>query len=117
MVDEDTFAALATIHSDDGNKSEGGLYEGVYPGQMVTSFNDWCFDEARKAGDHGLIETEYGWHLMFYVGDNEQSYRDYMVSNDKRAEDMEKWFDDIIKNSEFEAKNMKYVKGDMILGM
>lgn len=116
-VDEDTFAALATIHSDDGNKSEGGLYEGVYPGQMVTSFNDWCFDEARKAGDHGLIETEYGWHLMFYVGDNEQSYRDYMVSNDKRAEDMEKWFDDIIKNSEFEAKNMKYVKGDMILGM
>ena len=33
------------------------------------------------------------------------------------AEDMEKWFDDIIKNSEFEAKNMKYVKGDMILGM
>ena len=116
-LDEDSFADLAMRHSDDGNAAEGGLYEGVYPGQMVEAFNDWCFDEKRQPGDHGIVETEYGWHLMFYVGDNEQSYRDYMVSKDKRAEDMEEWFDDIIENSEYEEKTLKYVKTDMILGM
>ena len=116
-ITEERFIELAKEHSDDGNKDEGGLYEGVYPGQMVEAFNDWCFDESRQPGDHGLVETEYGWHLMYFVGDNEQSYRDYMVSKDKRAEDMEEWFDGIIEDSEYEEKNMKFVKLDMILGM
>ena len=55
--------------------------------------------------------------MMFFVGDNEQSYRDYMVSKDKRAEDMEEWFDDIIEKSEYEEQNMKYVLMDKILGL
>ena len=38
---EDSFAALANEKSDDGNGTTGGLYENVYPGQMVSSFNDW----------------------------------------------------------------------------
>ena len=116
-LDEDSFADLAMRHSDDGNKGEGGLYEGVYPGQMVDTFNDWCFDEDRKPGDHGIVETEYGYHLMFFVGDNEQSYRDYMVSKDKRAEDMEEWFDGIVEDSDYEEVNMKYVLVDKILGL
>ncbi len=114
-ISEDAFSALAQIHSEDSNKAEGGLYEDVYPGQMVTSFNDWCFDEARKPGDHGLVETEYGWHLMFYCSDSETTYRDYMASNDKRAEDMKEWYEDIIKNSEYEELNMKHVPMDKVL--
>ena len=116
-ISEERFAELAKEHSDDGNASEGGLYEDVYPGQMVDSFNDWCFDEARQPGDHGLIETEYGWHLMFYSADSEQTYRDYMVSKDKRAEDMEEWYNDLIENSKYEEKTLKHVKMDLILGM
>ena len=113
---ENDFAELAKKHSDDGNKDEGGLYEGVYPGQMVDPFEEWCFDEARKAGDHGLVETEYGWHLMFYVGPNETTYRDYMVTNDKLKADMEEWFDGIIKDSNYVEKNMKHVNMGLILG-
>ena len=116
-ISEDAFASLAQLHSDDGNKSEGGLYEDVYPGQMVTSFNDWCFDEARQPGDHGLIETEYGWHLMYYCSDSETTYRDYMVSNDKRSEDMTEWFEGIIEDSKYTEKNLKFVLMDKILGL
>ena len=119
---EEIFAELAKLNSGDSNAAQGGLYEAVYPGQMVTSFNNWCFakgdyaDEApRKAGDHGLVETEYGWHLMFYVDDNEETYRDYMVSKDKRAKDMEEWYDGILKSAKYEEKNMKHVKTDLIL--
>lgn len=71
---KDNFAALAKEHSDDGSAAEGGLIEDVYPGQMVESFNDWCFDPQRKAGDHGLVESEYGWHLMFFDSVDEQLY-------------------------------------------
>lgn len=46
---EDSFAALANENSEDpGSSSNGGLYEDVYPGQMVDPFDEWCFDDARQ---------------------------------------------------------------------
>ncbi|MCI5796265.1 MAG: peptidylprolyl isomerase [Ruminococcus sp.] len=66
---EDNFATLANNNSDDtGSNTNGGLYEDVKPGQMVTQFNDWCFDPSRKPGDTGIIETTYGYHIMYFVG-------------------------------------------------
>ena len=74
---EENFIAMAGEHTQDpGSQSTGGLYEDVYPGQMVTNFNDWCFDENRQPGDHGIVETEYGYHIMYFVGDSETVYSD-----------------------------------------
>ena len=68
---EESFAALATANTEDpGSAATGGLYEYVYEGQMVAEFNDWCFDPARKSGDTGVVETSYGAHVMYYVGEN-----------------------------------------------
>ena len=65
---ESDFAQLAVeYNADPGSQSSGGLYEKVYEGQMVPAFNDWCFDEARKEGDTGLVKTNYGYHVMYYV--------------------------------------------------
>ena len=65
---EDSFAALATANTNDtGSKETGGLYENVDPGEMVEEFNDWCFDESRKPGDVGMVETTYGYHIMYFV--------------------------------------------------
>ena len=65
---EDSFAELANTHSTDpGSNTAGGLYSYVYEGQMVPEFNDWCFDESRAFGDSGLVKTEYGYHIMFFV--------------------------------------------------
>lgn len=69
---EDNFAALATDNTmDPGSAETGGLYEEVAPGDMVTEFNDWCFDDQRKVGDHGIVKTSYGYHIMYYVGQTE----------------------------------------------
>jgi parvulin-like peptidyl-prolyl isomerase len=66
---EDSFAALALTESTDpGSRFNGGLYQRVYEGQMVETFNDWCFDASRKSGDTGLVDTDYGTHVMYYVG-------------------------------------------------
>lgn len=69
---EDYFIELANEKSTDpGSNTNGGLYDDVYPGQMVTEFNDWCFAEDRAYGDHGIVKTPYGYHIMFFVGQNE----------------------------------------------
>ena len=67
-MSEDSFAQLAMDHSADGSASTGGLYTDVYQGYMVEAFDAWCFDENRKPGDHGIVKTEFGYHIMYYVG-------------------------------------------------
>ncbi|MBR3560419.1 MAG: peptidylprolyl isomerase [Oscillospiraceae bacterium] len=70
---EDAFAALAQEHSTD-NADDGGLYENVYIGQMVKPFEDWCFDAARQTGDTGIVQTDYGYHVMYFVSANDAAY-------------------------------------------
>ena len=93
---KESFAELAKTKSEDtGSKANGGLYEDIYPGQMVETFDDWCFDANRKPGDTGIIATEYGYHLMYFVETNDITFRDYMIKNKLTTEDMEKWHDDL----------------------
>ncbi len=71
----DTFESLVTEYSTDtGSTTTGGLYENVSPGEMITEFNDWLFDGARQPGDHGIVETTYGYHIMYYVGEGQPSW-------------------------------------------
>ncbi len=93
---EDTFAAMANELSEDpGSNANGGLYEKVYPGQMVTAFNDWCFDESRKAGDTGVVETSYGYHVMYFVGDN-IPYWQFVAEESLRDADQTKWVEELV---------------------
>lgn len=72
---EENFAELAKQNSEDpGSKDNGGLYEGVYPGQMVPTFNDWCFDASRQPGDTGIVETSYGFHVMYFSATTDDYY-------------------------------------------
>ncbi len=64
---EDTFAQLANENSSDSDGTDGGLYTGVTQGQMVETFDAWCFDEARQYGDVDIVKTEFGYHIMFFV--------------------------------------------------
>ncbi|MCR5208098.1 MAG: peptidylprolyl isomerase [Eubacterium sp.] len=64
---EEAFGNLAKKYSSDGNANDGGLYENVIPNQMVSSFNDWCFDASRKSGDVAIVETEFGYHVIYFV--------------------------------------------------
>ena len=111
---EEAFAALATEKTTDtGSKESGGLYENVYPGQMVTAFNDWCFDSARKTGDTAIVETEYGYHVMYFVGTSDTTYRDFMIESTLRNEDLTAWETGLIEGAELVVTNTKYIKTDL----
>lgn len=69
---EESFTAMVKEHTDDtASKETGGLYEGIRTSDnYVAAFEEWSFDDARKAGDYGIVETEYGYHIMYFVSDN-----------------------------------------------
>ena len=88
---EESFAALATANTEDtGSMYTGGLYENVYVGQMVEEFENWCFDAARKPGDTGVVETTYGAHVMYYVGEN-LPYWQYEVKSNLMGTAYNEW--------------------------
>lgn len=86
---EEGFAQLAAMHTEDpGSMASGGLYTDIYEGQMVPAFNDWCFDASRQYGDTGLVQTNYGYHIMFFVESREiwiANVRDLMISDNSMA--------------------------------
>lgn len=90
-----SFAKLAKSNSSDGNASNGGLYENVIPNQMVPTFNAWCFDSSRKAGDVGIVKTEYGYHIMYFEGKNDQAVWQYIAQQKLAADDTQKEHDSI----------------------
>ena len=67
---QDAFEKLGEEKTDDSSV----VYEGVYEGQMVEAFENWVFDEARQVGDTGIVETEYGYHVMYYIGENKLAW-------------------------------------------
>ena len=91
-VSEEKFAAFANEHSmDTGSASDGGLYENVGKGEMVDAFDAWLFDSARVSGDTDILLTEYGYHIVYYVG-----------------EGVTKWKDDAERNMRTEAYDSAY---------
>ena len=114
---EDTFAALANEKSTDpGSNTNGGLYENIYPGQMVPTFEDWCFDASRKYGDTGIVETDYGYHIMYYVGEGEMTYRDYQIDSQLRSADLNEWYVALVDAMTVTDGDTKYMAMDMVLG-
>ena len=113
---EESFATLATLKSDDtGSTSTGGLYEDIYPGQMVTPFESWCFDESRQPGDTGIVETDYGFHVMYFVGDSDVTFRDFQISNELQSIDIDTWRAEQMDAVTVTEGNTNYVRTGLIL--
>ena len=110
---EDSFAELANeLSADTGSNTNGALYTEVYKGQMVTEFNDWCFDESRQPGDTGIVYNEgsyTGYHVIYFVG-TDAPYWQVQVRNAMKNADYTQWNNDLVKDiTATEASGMKYL--------
>lgn len=110
---EDAFAKLAEKYSEDiestSNGSSGmygGLYEGVAQGTMVPNFENWSMDASRKYGDVDIVDSNYGYHIMFFVKKQPKYLYDCQVALKK---DLENEFVDSAK-VKFHKSAMKKVK-------
>ncbi|MCH5317331.1 MAG: peptidylprolyl isomerase [Eubacterium sp.] len=83
----EAFGKLAEKYTaDDGSKKNGGLYEDVYPGQMIQTFNNWCFADGRNEGDVAIVKTTVGYHIMYFGGTNELPVWEKLVQNELPTE-------------------------------
>ena len=66
-ISKDAFEKYGLEYTEDSSV----IYDYVAKGDMVEEFESWLFDDARVAGEMSAegIETEYGFHVMFFVGE------------------------------------------------
>jgi len=117
---EESFTELLKEHSDDrdanNNVNNDGLYEDINPdSNYVPEFLAWSTDSARKVGDTGVILTDYGYHVMFFASYDELTYRDYMITEDLRADDLNEWYNAIVEPVTYTLVNSKRIKMDFVM--
>lgn len=101
---EDAFAELAKKYSEDSNAEQGGIYEGVTEGRMVAEFENWSLAKDRKVGDVGIVESTYGYHVMYHVGADTTTWED-VIKTDLATEKYNDFAEDIIKKDNVKIAN------------
>lgn len=98
---EDSFAALAKEKSKDtGSAADGGLISGITSSaNYVESFRNWATDSSRKVGDTGIVESEYGYHIMYYSG-SDYAWKS-AIRSAKASEDFEKQLNELEGSDEY----------------
>ena len=92
----DSFAALAQEKSQDtGSAADGGLISDISKdSSYVESFKNWCFENGRKDGDTGIVESTYGYHIM-YCDSHGLPYWKAQVQSVLLSEDMNAWYEEL----------------------
>ena len=88
---EENFIELTKKYTDDvdsaGKPNNDGLYSDITSSSnYVTAFKNWALDATRKVGDVEIVETEYGYHLMYFAKSNDASW--YVAVKNKLANDI-----------------------------
>lgn len=114
---KEAFITMAKEKSDDPSVKENeGLHKDINPSsEYLTQFRDWAVDAKRAEGDHGIIETSEGYHIMYFEGYSEETYRDYLVNLSMVNDDMEKWYNGIRDAAEAKLKDTSRLKKDMVI--
>ena len=109
---EEGFESLVSQYSQDSNSvPSGGLIDGITSSSSyVQEFKDWALDSSRQTGDTGIVKSEYGYHIMYFVG-NDQPVWYLNAENSLRNEAVTAWRDALVEPYEAvtDEKGMSYV--------
>lgn len=117
---EEAFTELLNKYSDDRDEdaetaNNEGLYSDITPdSSYVESFRTWaCADH--EVGDVEIIESIYGYHIMYYVGADDLNYRDSLINADMIDEAYDAWEEEILAATDAVTGNLNFVNGDFII--
>lgn len=102
------FKALSDKYSDDtGAKETGGDLDYFSRGQMVTEFEEACFDKNFKPGEiyKDIVETSYGYHIIKKTDDKITSLdecKDYIKEQVLYQEELSKFLESVLEKYNIE---------------
>ena len=53
---------------------------------------------------------------MFYSADSDITYRDHLITETLRTNEVNEWFSNLVDSVEVNTLNTKYVRTDLVLG-
>ena len=114
---EESFISMVQEFTDDpGSKETGGFYGDIHSGSpYVEAFLNWSIDPNRKVGDIAIVETEYGYHIMYFVGYGDRTHRDFAADERLREEKLKEWYIDLVEDITVTTVNTQNLKLDMTL--
>lgn len=71
---EEAFTELAANSDDKGTSSYGGMIESLKKGIYGDEIDNWVYSSDRKEGEVALIKSDYGYHIVYYIGENEPTW-------------------------------------------
>ena len=75
----------------------------------VQSFQDWCFEDGRAVGDTGIVESSYGYHVM-YLDSFGEPYWKQAVTEDLQNHRYSEWIEQLTADVVVEdGSGIKYV--------
>lgn len=87
---DEKFAEFAKKYSADATAEDGGLLEKIAKNDLVEGIDKFIFEEGRKAGDVKIIQSTYGYHLVYYKGENIEKWKidaeELLIEKDFEAE-------------------------------
>ncbi len=113
---EEAFVELARVHSDDPGFAENeGLYTEICKdSSYVDGFKNWAVANVGCPGTTGIVESPYGYHIMYYSGDCDTTYRQYLIRNAMLAADLAQWEKDAMAAMNTEILDTSGIALDII---
>jgi parvulin-like peptidyl-prolyl isomerase len=105
---KESFEALAKANSEDTSAAEGGLIAAITPGQTMTEFENWVYDSSRKVGDTGIVQTSYGFHVMYYAGAEGRTDRQIRIESVLRTEEYQEFVNAELENYAYKIDSTGY---------
>ena len=99
LVSKEDFEEIGLKNTGDSSV----FYENVGKGQMVEEFENWLFEQT-EVGKMGFVETQYGMHLMYFVGETETPAWSFTAHESVAGEKLDEWFEKLPYNVEINAK-------------
>ena len=99
--------------TDDFSIFTDGLYSNIKEGDMIDDLDEWLFDENLEVGAHALMNTEYGYHIVYYAGEGEPAWKVPVIDEIKESKVSSTIYSYTEKYPVTQVEgNMKYVKAN-----
>ena len=96
---EESFIELVREHSADSwqQNESPGLFEVHENSGLVVEFEAWAIDPARSPGDVDIVETQFGYHIMYFVGESDLERRHSLARRDMANEAFQTWLNEALE--------------------